>query len=113
MRQNMTMVAGDEAGAGTAVLDTPPPGAPVSAAPRPPGVLTAMMALPEPDRTLALEAAVNSGLTVYLQSTTGEEVRWRYGDHILVVPATPKPFATPQAIHLLFCASGKIAEVEG
>ncbi len=77
------------------------------------GVLSAMLALEEPARTEALEKAVNAGLTVYLQSTTGEEVRWRYGDHVLVVPPTPKPFAAPHAIHLLFYASGRIAEVEG
>jgi hypothetical protein len=77
------------------------------------GTLTAMMALEEPARTEALEKATNAGLTVYLQSTTGEDVRWRYGDHILVVPPTPKPFAAPHAIHLLFYASDRIEEVAG
>ncbi|MFB3883243.1 MAG: hypothetical protein ACE149_18400 [Armatimonadota bacterium] len=77
------------------------------------GSLTALMALPEPDRTEALEKAVTAGLTVYLRSTTGREVRWRYGDHVLVVPETPKPFAAAHAIHLLFYASDKIEEVEG
>jgi hypothetical protein len=77
------------------------------------GTLTAMMALEEPARTEALEKATNAGLTVYLQSTTGEDVRWRYGDHILVVPPTPKPFAAPHAVHLLFYAADRIEEVAG
>ena len=75
--------------------------------------LTAMMALEEPARTEALEKAATAGLTVYLKSKTGQEVRWRYGDHVLVVPETPKPFAAAHAIHLLFYASDKIEEVEG
>jgi hypothetical protein len=40
-------------------------------------------------------------------------VRWRYGDHVLVVPETSKPFAAAHAIHLLFYASDRIEEVEG
>jgi len=85
----------------------------VMSVPKRVGELTAMMALEEPARTEALEKAVTAGLTVYLRSTTGCEVRWRYGDHVLVVPETPKPFAAAHAIHLLFYASGKIEEVEG
>ncbi len=81
--------------------------------PRRVGKLTAMMALEEPARTDALEKAANSGMTVNLRSKTGEEVRWRYGEHVLVVPATPKPFATAHAIHLLFCAGHLVEEVEG
>ena len=77
------------------------------------GRLTMMMALEEPARTEALEKAATAGLTVYLKSTTGSEVRWRYGDHVLLVPETPKPFAAAHAIHLLFYASDKIEEVEG
>jgi len=83
-----------------------------TAPPRGVGKLTAMMALEEPARTEALEKAANSGLTVNLRSTTGEDVRWRYGEHILVVPPTPKPFAAAHAIHLLFCAPGLVEEVE-
>lgn len=75
--------------------------------------LTAMLTLPEPARTEALEKATNSGLTVNLRSKTGKEVRWRYGEHVLVVPPAPKPFATAQAIHLLFCAGDLVEEVEG
>jgi len=92
--------------------------APVSAAiattasPRRVGKLTAMMALEEPARTEALEKAANSGLTVNLRSRTGEDVRWRYGEHILIVPPTPKPFAAAHAVHLLFCAPGLVEEVE-
>jgi hypothetical protein len=70
------------------------------------------MGLEEPARTEALEKAANSGLTVNLRSKTGEDVRWRYGEHILTVPPTPKPFAAPHAIHLLFCAPGLVEEVE-
>jgi hypothetical protein len=70
------------------------------------------MALEEPARTEALEKAANSGLTVSLRSKTGEDVRWRYGEHILVVPPTPKPFAAAHAIHLLFCAPDLVEEVE-
>jgi len=97
---------------------TGPALAPVSAAvavpdlPRRVGKLTALMALPEPARTEALEKITNSGVTVNLRSKTGEEVRWRYGEHILVVPLTPKPFAAAHAIHLLFCAPGLVEEVE-
>jgi hypothetical protein len=92
--------------------------APVTAAiaapelPRRVGKLTAMMALEEPARTDALEKAANSGMTVNLRSKTGEDVRWRYGEHILVVPPTPKPFAAAHAIHLLFCTPGLVEEVE-
>ena len=85
----------------------------VMAAPKSVGKLTAMLALEEPARTEALEKAATAGLTVYLRSTTGSEVRWRYGDNVLVVPETPKPFAAAHAIHLLFYASDKIEEVEG
>ena len=35
-----------------------------------------------------------------------------YGEHILIVPPTPKPFAAAHAIHLLFCAPGLVEEVE-
>jgi len=77
------------------------------------GALRAMLALPEPDRTDALEKAANSGMTVNLRSKTGKEVRWRYGEHVLVVPSTPKPFAIAHAIHLLFCAPELLEEVEG
>jgi len=80
--------------------------------PRRVGKLTALMALSEPARTEALEKITNSGVTVNLRSKTGEEVRWRYGEHILVVPPTPKPFAAAHAIHLLFCAPGLVEEVE-
>ena len=77
------------------------------------GTLTAMLSLPEPARTEALEKATNSGMTVNLRSKTGQEVRWRYGEHVLVVPGTAKPFAMAHAIHLLFCAGDLVEEVEG
>ena len=102
-----------EAGAAPACPVAAAPTVMAPPAPTRPGTLTALMALEEPARTEALEKAVNSGLTVYLQSTTGQEVHWRYGEHILVVPTTPKPFAAPHAIHLLFSALGEIVEVEG
>ena len=81
-------------------------------APRPVGKLTAIMALEEPTRTDALEKAATSGMTVNLRSKTGQEVRWRYGEHVLVVPPTPKPFAMAHAVHLLFCATDFVEEVE-
>lgn len=89
------------------------PGIAAPERPRRAGKFTAMMALEEPARTDALEKAANSGMTVNLRSKSGEEVRIRYGEHVLVVPATPKPFATAHAIHLLFCAGDLVEEVEG
>ena len=77
-----------------------------------PGKLAAIMSLEEPARTDALEKAVHSGMTVNLRSKTDEDVRWRYGEHILVVPPTPKPFTAAHAIHLLFCAPHLVEEVE-
>lgn len=77
-----------------------------------PGRLTTLMSLEEPARTDALEKAVNSGLTVNLRSKTGQEVRWRCGEHILVVPPAPKPFTAAHAIHLLFCAPDLVEEVD-
>jgi len=119
MRQE-TMVAPGEGESDvkeSATVPTPESPAPaataVAQAPTRVGKLTAMMALEEPARTEALEKAATAGLTVYLKSKTGQEVRWRYGDHVLVVPETPKPFAAAHAIHLLFYASDKIEEVEG
>ncbi|MFB3882883.1 MAG: hypothetical protein ACE149_16585 [Armatimonadota bacterium] len=115
--ENVPQNAGDGDVKETATAGTSEsPVAAAAAAPATPkrvGKLTALMALEEPARTEALEKAVTAGLTVYLRSTTGGEVRWRYGDHVLVVPETPKPFAAAHAIHLLFYASDKIEEVEG
>jgi len=91
------------------------PVATATAAPAPPqrvGKLTAMLALEEPARTEALEKAATAGLTVNLRSKTSEPVRCRYGEHVLVVPPEPKPFATAHAIHLLFCAPHLVEEVE-
>lgn len=100
--------------AATPTAESPAPAATaVAQAPTRVGKLTAMMALEEPARTETLEKATTAGLTVYLRSTTGSEVRWRYGDHVLVVPETPKPFAAAHAIHLLFYASSQVEEVEG
>jgi len=81
-------------------------------APKPTGKLTALMALEEPARTEALEKATTAGLTVSLRSRTGKDVQWRYGEHILVVPPEPKPFAAAHAIHLLFTAPHLVEEVE-
>jgi len=104
----------DLADAGLSGPASPPVSAAVAASdlPRRVGRLTALMALSEPARTEALEKVTNSGVTVNLRSKTGEEVRWRYGEHILIVPPTPKPFAAAHAIHLLFCAPGLVEEVE-
>lgn len=115
--ENIQQNAGDGDVHETVENATPVASAPIATAvmskPKAIGKLTAMMALEEPARTEALEKAATAGLTVYLRSTTGGEVRWRYGDHVLVVPETPKPFAAAHAIHLLFYASDKIEEVEG
>jgi len=99
--------------AATPAAESPAPAATaVVAGPKRVGKLTAMMALEEPARTEALEKAATAGLTVYLRSRTGSDVRWRYGDHVLVVPPEPKPFAAAHAIHLLFCAPHLVEEVE-
>ena len=99
--------------AATPAAESPAPAATaVAQAPTRVGKLTAMMALEEPARTEALEKAATAGLTVYLRSRTGSDVRWRYGDHVLVVPPEPKPFAAAHAIHLLFCAPHLVEEVE-
>jgi len=115
--ENAPQNAGDgdvKEAAATPAAESPAPAVTaVISKPKAIGKLTAMMALEEPARTEALEKAATAGLTVYLRSTTGSEVRWRYGDHVLVVPETPKPFAAAHAIHLLFYASDKIEEVEG
>jgi hypothetical protein len=92
--------------------ESPVPTTAVMAVPKRPGKLTAMLALEEPARTEALEKAATAGLTVNLRSRTGSDVRWRYGEHVLVVPAQPKPFATAHAIHLLFSAPHLVEEVE-
>jgi hypothetical protein len=115
--ENVPQNAGEsdvkEATEAAAPATTAPAATAVMSKPKAVGKLTAMLALEEPARTEALEKAATAGLTVYLRSTTGQEVRWRYGDHVLVVPETPKPFAAAHAIHLLFYASDKIEEVEG
>ncbi|MFB3883559.1 MAG: hypothetical protein ACE149_20015 [Armatimonadota bacterium] len=115
--ENVPQIAGEsdvkETAAGPMPETSTPAATAVMSKPKAMGKLTAMMALEEPARTEALEKAVTAGLTVYLRSTTGGEVRWRYGDHVLVVPETPKPFAAAHAIHLLFYASNQIEEVEG
>ena len=84
----------------------------IPASPPPPSTsLTRLMAFTEPQRTDALERAVNSGMAVYLCSKTGAELRARYGEHILTVPTKPKPFIAAHAIHLLWYFKGQIAEV--
>ena len=98
--------------AATLTPESPVPTTAVMADRKRPGKLTAMLALEEPARTEALEKAATAGLTVYLRSRTGSDVRWRYGEHVLVVPAQPKPFATAHAIHLLFSAPHLVEEVE-
>ena len=119
MRQDTTIAPAEGESDAREAAATPTPESPAPAAtavvagPKRVGRLTAMLALEEPARTEALEKAATAGLTVYLKSKTGQEVRWRYGDHVLVVPETPKPFAAAHAIHLLFYASDKIEEVEG
>ena len=99
-------------GAAVDLADAGPAGPAGSAVTAPIGGLTALLALGEPARTEALEKVTNSGRTVYLRSKTGNDVRWRYGEHILIVPPTPKPFAAAHAIHLLFCAPELVEEVE-
>lgn len=74
------------------------------------GALTAMMALPEPARTEALERAVNSGASFQLRSATGQEVRCRYGNTVLVVPPQPREFMAAHAIHLLWTLGKRVVE---
>ena len=119
--ENLPPTAGEgdvkETETSVAVAPTTPEGpvpmtAPSVPAPKRVGKLTAMLALEEPARTEALEKAATGGLTVYLRSRTGKDVQWRYGEHILVVPPEPKPFAAAHAIHLLFSAPHLVEEVE-
>jgi len=79
------------------------------------GSLTRMMALPEPQRTEALERAVQAGLVFNLRSRTGKAERVLYGDFALEVPpdAVGKPFTAGHAIHLLWTAPKLVEEVEG
>jgi hypothetical protein len=87
---------------GTQPLPAPAPGN------RP---LTAMMALPEPQRTREMEQAVQAGRPYTIRSTTGRVVRVRYGEHVLEVPPEGCQFMAPHAIHLLWSARGRVEEV--
>jgi len=73
--------------------------------------LTEIMARPEPQRTAAMEKLVGSGVSVYLRSRTGKDVKVRHGANILTVPVAPKPFTAGHAIHLLFVAPQLVEEV--
>ncbi len=111
-----------------ATLEAPAP-APVSGTRRP--TLAARMALPEPQRSEALEQAVQSGEQFYLQlrkgvprqeSETDQQytsrsragvLRQRYGEHTIEVTREPKGFSAQHAIHLLFYNPETIEEVAG
>ncbi len=97
---------------GAADVPEPPPAA-APASPETKGMrLTDMMALPEPQRTHALEAAVEAGEVFSLKAKGRKEVRVRYGEHILKVPPKPKPFIAAHAIHLLWTVPNLVEEVE-
>jgi len=119
MRQDTTVAPAEGEKDVTEAAAPPTPESPVAAPaapapqPKPVGRLTALLALEEPARTEALEKAATAGLTVDLRSRTGRDVRCRYGEHVLVVPTTAKPFAAAHAIHLLFTAPQLVEEVEG
>jgi len=81
--------------------------------PRKPGPIGRLMALPEPQRTQGLEQAVQSGLTTTLRSLTGKELLVKHGEHVLVVPPSPKPFTAGHAIHILWYHADQVEEQEG
>ncbi len=94
----------------------PAPSAPISgqgAVPRALGPIGRLMALPEPQRTQGLEQAVQSGRTTILRSLTGKELLVKHGEHVLVVPPTPKPFTAGHAIHILWYHADQVEELEG
>jgi len=96
-------------------LEQIPPGHPVTQPPAPAGPgsrpLTAMMALPEPQRTDEMEQAVQAGRAYTIRSTTGDLVRVSYGQHVLEVPPEGRQFMAPHAIHLLWVAPDRVEEV--
>jgi len=70
-----------------------------------------LMALPEPQRSDALEAAVQAGQVFYLRSKDAGTIRQTYGEHILTVGEKPKPFTAAHAIHLLWYQGDRVEEV--
>jgi len=83
-----------------------------AAAPRRLGPIGRLMALPEPQRTQALEQAVQSGQTTILRSLTGKDLLVKHGEHALVVPPAPKPFTAGHAIHILWYHADQVEEQE-
>jgi hypothetical protein len=77
------------------------------------GPLSAMMALPEPQRTEQMERAVQSGQAFFIRSKTGGAVRVSYGEHVLEVTPEGRQFMAPHAIHLLWTAPDKVEETSG
>jgi hypothetical protein len=99
-----------------AAAPSPDPAAAISAEaarPRKLGPIGRLMALPEPQRTQGLEQAVQSGQITVLRSLTGNELLVRHGEHVLVVPSTPKPFTAGHAIHILWYHADQVEEQEG
>jgi hypothetical protein len=81
-----------------------------SVEPRKLGLLGRAMALPEPNRTQELERITQTGMAISLRSLTGKDLLVRYGEHILVVPPTPKPFIPGHAIHILWYHAADVEE---
>lgn len=102
--QNISM---RDAKGGTAIPPAAPQPVPAATADiAPGGPLTQMMALPEPQRTEALERAVQAGQVFTIRSRTEKIERVLYGEFVLEVPPAPgKPFTAGHAIHLLWTAS--------
>jgi hypothetical protein len=74
--------------------------------------LAARLALPEPQRTEALEKAVHEGEGFLLRSRDGKEIKRRYGRTILKLGDKPKAVSAEHAIHLLFYLGDRVEEVE-
>jgi hypothetical protein len=73
--------------------------------------LAQRMALPEPARTLALEAAASRGEQFYLRAKA-QAVKVPYGDLVLTLGREAKGFSAAHAIHILWKRPELVEEVE-
>lgn len=73
--------------------------------------LSARLALPEPRRTEALEAAQQEGEQFYLRAKSSKVLRQRYGDQIITVGPKPKGFSLAHAVQFLIYQGDRIEEV--
>jgi hypothetical protein len=74
--------------------------------------LAARLALAEPQRTEALEKAVQEGEGFFLRSRDGKEIKRRFGRAILKLGDKPKAVSAEHAIQLLFYLGDRVEEVE-